>query len=289
VETSLVISNDFMLVASMRVLPLAVAAILFLVSGCRILEPKLIEAEQNNLPSELIRDQEAQLERGKPHRLIDGFGWGWGIPSKLTLWNRRIDNHNISPATEQIVDEYLEASNLGEIKVRLNQYYPLDDWRRLVRNKSVAWPIRYTFGAVATLNETVVPGRLFGGDHFNPYTGTIHLYSDVPAVALHEAAHAKDFSRRSYPGLYSVAYAVPFVSLWHERLATNDVLAYVQQQSQMDPAFAPVEQEAYHVLYPAYGTYLGGAAGRLAPSKYSSPLYAAGVIQGHANGRLKAP
>ncbi len=204
------------------------------------------------------------------------------------LWDRRIENHSISAQTEQRLVGYLNENGLDEIKVRLNQYNPRDDWRRLVRNKGVAWPWRYTFGALATLGETIIPGRLFGGDHFNPYTGTIHLYSDVPAIAFHEAAHAKDFSNRAYPGTYAAVYSLPIMPLWHERIATNDVLAYVKEKSVDDPDFRNLDREAHYILYPAYGTYLGNAAGTLAPV-YSTPLYVGGVVAGHLNGRRLAP
>lgn len=176
----------------------------------------------------------------------------------------------------------MAENGLYDVKVRLNQYRPMDDWRRLVRNKSVAWPWRYTFGAIATAGETVFPGRLFGSDHYNPYTATIHLYSDVPAIALHEAAHAKDFSNREYPGTYAALYTLPIVPLWHERTATNDVLAYVEQRGELEP-----QQEAMRVLYPAYGTYAGSAAG-IAAGPLSTPLYVAGVLIGHAAGRYEA-
>lgn len=253
------------------------------VSGCKVLEPKPISVVRNNLPPELMADGEASIERGKPRRIIDGFGRIWGIPSKLMFWNRKVENHRISPETELLLTDYLETNGLTEIKVRLNQYNPWDDWRRLTRNKSVAWPWRYTFGTVTMLGETVMPGRLFGGDHYNPYTGTIHLYSDVPAIAFHEGAHAKDFSNRRYPGTYAALYAIPTVPLWHERTATNDVLSYVQYRNDRH-----LEREAYHTLYPAYGTYLGNAAGYGFPT-YSYPIYFGGILVGHAMGRWQAP
>jgi hypothetical protein len=222
------------------------------------------------------------MERGTRRPVIDAFGWVWGIPSKVILWNRKMESHSISLETEQRLEDYMVENQLFDVKVRLNQYRPLDDWRRLVRNKSVAWPWRYTFGAVATATETIIPGRLFGGDHFNPYTSTIHLYSDVPAIALHEAAHAKDFSNRKYPGTYAAVYALPIVPLWHERTATNDVFAYLQDQGD-----AEAQREAYRVLYPAYGTYAGNAAGVVFPTA-SAPLYIAGILAGHAAGRYEA-
>jgi hypothetical protein len=256
--------------------------------GCRILEPKPIQRVRNNLSANLIADNELQMERGRKRLLIDGFGWLWGIPSKIMLWDRRVENHSISNETEMIMADYLAANELSEVKVRLNQYRPLDDWRRLVKNKAVAWPWRYTFGTVATLSETIVPGRLFGGDHFNPYTSTIHLYSDLPAIALHEAAHAKDFSNRKYPGTYAAAYTLPIVPLWHERTATNDVLAYTHDRAVVNPEDKELDQEAYHILFPAYGTYVGSAVGQVAPV-YSFPLYVGGILAGHANGRMRAP
>ena len=49
-------------------------------------------------------------------------------------------------------------------------------WRRLVANKSVGWGWRYTLGTTLWLGETVFPGRLIGGDHYNPFTNTVNRY-----------------------------------------------------------------------------------------------------------------
>lgn len=247
--------------------------------GCKVLHPQPINMVRNNIPSDLIADDEPQMERGAPRPIIDGFGWVWGIPSKLMLWNRKVENHRISPETEAALAKYMETNGLTDIKVRLNQYRPVDDWRRLTRNTSVAWPWRYTFGAVSVLGETVVPGRLFGVDHYNPYTGTIHLYGDVPAIAFHEAAHAKDFSNRKHPGNYAALYLLPGAPLWHERIATNDVFSYVQFHGDRQ-----MQKEAYFTLYPAYGTYIGSAGGYVFP-RYSNPLYLGGIVAGHAMAR----
>jgi hypothetical protein len=238
---------------------------------------------RNNIPADLTPEGEPQMERGTSRPIIDGFGWVWGIPSKLMLWNRKVENHSVSPETESLLADYMEANGLSDIKVRLNQYRPWSDWSRLTRNTSVAWPWRYTFGAVSVLGETAIPGRLFGGDHYNPYTGTVHLYSDVPAIAFHEAAHAKDFSNRKHPGNHAAIYLLPGAPLWHERIATNDVFSYLQFRDDRS-----LEREAYFTLYPAYGTYIGSAGGFVFP-RYSNPLYLGGILGGHAMGRWQAP
>ncbi|WP_417735985.1 hypothetical protein [Rosistilla oblonga] len=255
---------------------LAVAAIHC--SGCRVLAPVPIPVESQQMAPELVDSKSPQVEIGRPQPIIDGIGWVVGIPDKILLWDRRIDRHKISEETIDSTVDYLQANNLPHIKVRANQYNPLDDWHRLTQNKTVAWPWRYSLGALSVAGETIFPGRIIGGDHFNPFTQTIHLYSDVPAVALHEAAHAKDFTRRTYQGTYAAAYL--FVPLWHETLASQDVFAFLEEREDRAGLV-----EANRILYPAYGTYVGSTVGNFFPA-YSAPLYYTGVIAGHINGRM---
>ncbi len=84
-----------------------------------------------------------------------------------------------------------------------------------------------------------------GGDHYNPFTNTISLYSDIPAVAIHEGGHAKDFAQRTYKGTYAAAYVLlPGVPLYHEAKATSDALAYIREHETFEQ-----EREAYRTLY----------------------------------------
>jgi hypothetical protein len=244
--------------------------------GCRVLAPVPIPSHSQHIAAELIDTENPQIEIGRPRPIIDGIGWVVGIPDKLLLWDRRVDRHKITEETILATAEYMQQNNLPHVKVRANQYAPLQDWKRLVKNKTVAWPWRYSLGALSVAGETVLPGRIIGGDHFNPFTQTIHLYSDIPAIALHEAAHAKDFTRREYQGTYAAAYLL--LPLWHETVATEDVFAYLQERQ--DPVRIA---EANRILYPAYGTYVGGALGNLAPA-YAFAIYGASVGVGHLNG-----
>lgn len=253
-----------------------------MLSGCRILSPKSIDNSKQTIAPELIQANIEPIERGQERPIIDGVGWVVGIPSKILLWDHRIDNHRIGVETEREVAEYLQANQLHHVKVRLNQYRPWEDMKRLTKNRSMAWPWRYSIGTLSVLGEAVLPGRIFGGDHFNPYTQTVHLYSDVPAIGLHEGAHAKDFSRRQYPGIYAALYGLPIVPLYHESVATRDVIAYSQATHRES-----LEQEAYRVLYPAFGTYIGGAMGTVLPT-LSIPAYYGSVVLGHAAGRWQA-
>lgn len=252
-------------------------------AGCVTAPYRYGSSDRYYTSTELAAVTESQIERGQRRPVVDGVGWVVGIPDKILLWNRRVANHDISGETEQAVADYLARNELTTVQVRLNQYAPGKDWRRLVANKSVGWGWRYSLGTLSWLGETLFPGRLIGGDHYNPFTNTIHLYSDVPAVALHEAGHAKDFAGRYYKGTYAVGYLLPVTPLWYEGVATNDALSYLRAEGSLED-----EQAADRILYPAYGTYLGNAVSTFAPASLGTPIYFAGVITGHIAGRLQA-
>ncbi|MCA9086727.1 MAG: hypothetical protein KDA81_21870, partial [Planctomycetaceae bacterium] len=126
--------------------------------------------------------------------------------------------------------------------------------------------------------ETLLPGRIVGGDHFNPFTNTVHLYSNVPSIGIHEAAHAKDFAQRTWKGTYAAAYLLPGAPLYHEAKATGDAVGYLTATHDVS-----AQKEALHILYPAYGSYVGNAISGNVPVGY-----VAGVIGGHIVGRWKA-
>lgn len=229
-----------------------------------------------------IPDGQSQIERGRPNRLMDWVGWVVGIPAKVVLWNRKMDNHRISEQTEQALKTYLEKNQLDKVKVRINQYAPIAEWKRLFRNKSVGWGWRYSLGVVNAIVYTILPGRIFGGDNYNPFSNTVSIYSDVPAVLLHEGGHAKDVARKKYKGIYAALYIIPGVPLWHEAVATGDAIGYYRVEGTADE-----EKAAYKILYPAYGSYVGGTIGNFIP-KYKYVLMAATVVPGHIAGRMKA-
>ena len=254
------------------------------VCGCASIPYAPREVTANTLQ---LRPGESQIERGRPNKALDVAGNVFGIPVKVLLLSWRMENHHVSPETEARLQEYLGTNNLRNVKVRLNQYAPGAEWSRLSRNKSVGAGWRWTFGTLSLVYYTIFPDRLFsgligGGDCYNPYSNTINIYSDHPAVALHEGGHAKDWAHRNWKGTYAAIGALPFVSLYHEGKATGDVVGYLRTEKP-----AQDEADAYKVLYPAYGSYVGGEFGSwMGPYYY--PVYFGGVIMGHVVGRIKS-
>ncbi|KAA5538553.1 hypothetical protein FYK55_27425 [Roseiconus nitratireducens] len=221
-----------------------------------------------------------RLVRGRRIKLLDETASTLGFINKIALWDKRADNHRISPQTERQVLSYLRNHQLDSVLVRSNQYDPLGEWRRLVANKRMAAPWKYTIGTYDWLKYTLVPGRLVGGDWYSPFTDSLHLYSDIPSLGLVKAAYAKDVHRRTYQGTYVSFQNAPVIGLWHETLANREVLRYLKQSG--DPAALA---EAKRILYPDFAGTLGAQALGFVPggSVYGR---AAGALAGHAFRRM---
>lgn len=219
----------------------------------------------------------ADIKEGKRILILDWIGNLFGAFTKLILWNWKMERHWIREDTQGAIQEYLAVHQpeLGNLKIQLNRYAPQDDWSRLVHNGGVKWPYRLFIGSFMVLIfDTILVSRIFGFDYYNPFTHTVHLYSDIPSVALHELGHAKDFSDRRYRGSYGLFRIIPGADLYQEYKATQHAFDFIREKQNI-----PREIEAYKILYPAYGTYMGG---------YLGFGYLIPVIGGHIWGRHEA-
>ncbi len=219
--------------------------------------------------------------------LVDSIGWLIGAPSKLLFLDHRIDNHDVSAETEQALTQYLALNGLDRVKVHVNRYDPGDDWSRLHRNESVGGLWRYTLGTIWVLHDTLIPGRLIGGDSYNPFTNTIRLYSDNPAIALREGAHAKAIAQTEWKGTEAASALLPFGWFFTEAQAIGDVIGYVAEYRH------DLEKEAYETLYPSYAIGAPGAPGAAIgvlgiPPENLLPLQAACAVAGHIVGHVRS-
>lgn len=229
---------------------------------------------------------EPQYVQGRPIKVLDAADWYWpgSLLSKLLLWNSKVDSHQISDSTINALKHYMEKNELHHVKVRFNSYQVGNEWGRTFRNKSVGAPWRYTLGFLSWLQYTIMPGRFFGGDNYNPFSNTINIYSDIPAVALHEGGHSKDFEMRKYKGWYAFAYSyIPFFNLYPEAIATGEALGYLETEQDCSG-----KKDAYKILYPAYGSYIGGDIGSFLVFPYNYIPSTAGILGGHLFGRMNA-
>jgi hypothetical protein len=240
--------------------------LLIIFINCYSTEKKYTYGKPLSIQPELeFSESDPQFESGEPYAVIDWIGWFLGFLPKLILFNTKLENHNISEKTKDYLKLYIEENNLKDVKVRFNQYAPFSDFGRLWRSKKVNPILKWTFGFLTWIQLTIFPERVFagfpfigGGDHYNPYTNTINVYSDHVGVVVHEGGHAKDFSMREYKSWYSFWRGVPilgsFLSLYQEARATDDAIRYFHHKCDLI-----AEVEGYKILIPAFGTYVVGA------------------------------
>ncbi len=219
------------------------------------------------------------IERGRSIPPLDWTASALAAPVKILLWNRRYATHKISPETETVLADFIRKNELRTLKVRLNQWAPFDEIKRIVKNDEVGLP--YRLFAIPFSFLTAAMGRPLGGlvmsDYYDPFSNTIHIYSDDIAIALHEAGHAKDFAKQQWRGTYALVRSFPGVNLAQELIATHEAFDYLDLHG---PEKERIRAPA--VLYPAFATYAGSYL-TMIPFGWVGAL-----LGGHLYGRLRS-
>ena len=128
----------------------------------------------------------------------------------------------------------------------------------MTANHDVAWGWRYTLGALTWLDEAILPGRIFEPITINPYTNTISiLFGCLKPIAIKEGGRA---SR------HAIATIIPANLRSREFFASHFRCGTTRSRLTMPLNIftndrPDVEQEGYHLLYPAYGAHLGSDSG----------------------------
>ncbi len=232
-------------------------------------------------PPEEDAQTEVVFDYGQPQKTLDSIAWVTGIWSRILSLNSHVNNHDLTDETRAKLTAYLEENDLTDVLVRVNQYDPKGEWRRLRENRRVAAGWRYSAGLVSMAHYTLLPGRVFGGDTYNPFTNTLYINSDVSAVVLHEAAYAKDIHSQSHPGTYAVFNELPVMSLWRHTKGVNDILGYARTNDDWT-----VERETYRVVYPQMGVHSMSLTGTFAPWWEGILFTVAGATAGHVTGQV---
>ncbi|HEX3727928.1 MAG TPA: hypothetical protein VHV08_16870 [Pirellulales bacterium] len=224
---------------------------------------------------------EVVIAYGQPNKTLDRLGWLCGLPTRILPMNFKINSHDLSPETVEKLTAYLQRNDLTDVYVYVNHYDPASQWQRLKENKRISPVWRYTAGVFSLAGYTLLPGRVLGGDQYNPFTNSLYLNSDVPAVVLDEAAVAKDIHSRKYPGSYTVVHDLPLISIFQQTRAVSDVLGYAREQEDWE-----VEREAYRVLYPRLAIESATLGSPFLSVWWGGPILGAGgAAIGHVAGR----
>jgi hypothetical protein len=211
-----------------------------------------------------LPDAIPQIERGRPNAFLDGLNhYVLSLPVKLLLLNWELQDHQLPERNLEILEHYLALNDLRSVKVRHNEWDPIGEWRRMWKNDQVGVGYRATLGMIAWLRYTLFPDRVFGGlpipfvgggDHFNPFSNSVNVFSSDLGVLLHEAGHAKDYQRHEARGTsFVLLRLLPGIDLWQEATASQDALRYLYCIHEDE-----AELRGYRTLIPAYSTYIAG-------------------------------
>ena len=227
--------------------------------------------------------QPVAFDYGVPNKTLDRIGYVVGFPARLLTLNKNVNNHHVSPETLDKLRVYLEENDITDVYVVVNKYDPKDQWKRLKDNDRISPFWRYSVGAITWLGYTVHPNRIFGGDRYNPFTNTLNLSSDVPAMVLAEAAYAKDIHGQRHPGAYAtIVNDLPILTALRQARATSDVVGYARLQGDWT-----TEKQAYQVMYPQISVGCIGPAGLFVPV-VGPFMDLGGAVAGHVAGRTVA-
>jgi hypothetical protein len=240
----------------------------------------------------VLPDGSPQIERGRRNAVLDGLNhYVLSLPVKLLLLNWRIQDHTLPSRNVALLERYLELNQLTSVKVRHNQWAPIDEWRRMWSNDQIGLGYRATLGMITWLRYTLFPDRVLGGlplpfvgggDHFNPFTNTVNVFSSDLGVLLHEGGHAKDYVQHRAKGTTFVLLRLfPGVDLWQEAVASQDAIQFLYCVGEDEE-----EIRAYATLIPAYSTYVAGYfSGGLV---VTLPIVGAGHIVGRSQALVRS-
>jgi hypothetical protein len=180
---------------------------------------------------------------GTPDPTLDTMTRIVQAPARVLPLGPRVERE-LSLATAVTLNDYLKNNELDDLRIEIRTYDPAGQWRRLCANRRISPFWKYGAGTLSLLKYTLFPGRVWGTNGYNPYTNTFYVNSDKPPELMMEAAVAKDFRSRQFPGPYAVFTALPGPALIRSTRAANEIAAYAQAEGDWE-----LEKLTYRKIY----------------------------------------
>lgn len=222
------------------------------------------------------------VDRGGPSPRLDRIRSLVEYPRTLFRFGRP-DTRPSPEEVEQTVVTYLEKNDLTDVEVEVGEYDPGTQWKRLRDNPRVSPFWKYSVGSLTVVGYSVLPGRAFGIDSYNPFTDTLSLNSRNPNRALFEASRAKALRSEQYVGSSAVLSSLPVIRSVADARQASDVLSYLRAEEEWE-----LETAAYPELYAGIGKETIGLAGWIIPFSVGPALGIGGSLLGRTTGQIVA-
>jgi hypothetical protein len=202
----------------------------------------------------LINKKTEQIGTNTLEYALDGVGFRGisyigNLPYKLILFSKDVGNYP-REKTQKYISSYVAESGLENVTVRIGHNRILKDTIKLFKDKklkNISLLGRIFLGIPATLIGGLF-SKLTRADYYNPFTRTAVIYSDVPAIAIHELAHAKDYQNIESPSLYSLLRYTGIGTLYQELKASIMAHKYIKTKDK--------KEKTWRYLAPALATYV---------------------------------
>jgi hypothetical protein len=189
------------------------------------------------------------LEYGFDNYLSRGVSYVGNLPAKLIFFSKDVGNYP-RENTQKYISKYVAESGLENTTIRIGHNSVVKDVARLFKDeklKDISLLGRIFLGIPATLLGGLY-SKLTRADYYNPFTKTAVIYSDVPAIAVHELAHAKDYQTVGKPTLYSLFRATGIGALYQEIKASVMAHKYIKEKDK--------NEKTGRYLIPAFVTHV---------------------------------
>lgn len=163
----------------------------------------------------------------------------------------------------------------------------VEDYKNIWNNKKTFLPQKLLDSIVHPL--VYAQTNISRADHYNPATNTANIWNKVPAISMHELGHAVDFNKKKdlNSKLYNASFELTGRGLQNLKIPglreLNPMTQWAETQANKNVFKAtPKEEDKSELrrrLWPARGTYVGGALGAAAGLFMNPGLYQGNINQ----------
>ena len=192
------------------------------------------------------------IEYGFDDTLSRGISYIGNLPNKLWFLSNEMGNYP-RQKTQEYITNYVNESGLENTTVRVGHSAIFEDLKRLKESEDVKKMSPFSkFMYLAYAGTVTVIGgvacKLTRSDNYNPFTKTAVIYSNSPAIAIHELAHAKDYQSKKHPVAYHLSrFLYPFL-FYQEGKASINAHNYIKSEDK--------EEKTGRYLIPSFLSYV---------------------------------
>lgn len=242
-------------------------------------EQGLTDEQTKGLVKVALRVEETP--KWNPNRMLaNTVGRLGGIRPAILVGQEKAHKYLQNPNTKELEKHLSDLKGVKELSntlVRTQGSRPIKDLQRVWQNHRTG-DFSKVLGTLAT-PIIDLQANLSRSNHYNPFSDTASIYSDIPEITRHEVGHAETFNRTGIPGGYAMLRAYDPTN---QLMGGSGVMSQIQESTANNSALGHLDKaqdrrEYRRRTYPGRGTY--AAAGALGLGMTFSPDIRESIIR----------